>query len=480
MSIAARVASGEWQHLIRTRLALTVIVMMLALIAVAAGTSAIQLTNEAEVRASYQREAEEAFRNQPARHPHRVVHYGHYVFRNPAPLSTIDPGVDTYTGRSIFLEGHRRNTATFAEARETSVLTRLGAISPAFMLQVITPLLLILIGYGSVVRERERGTLLQLVAQGVRPATLIQGKALAIGGVAAMAAAPLLIAVLWLVVRYPSELLSASLMLAGHLAYLAFWVMLIVAVSAFAKTARTALITLMIIWASTTVLIPRIAADVAANLYPSQTQTEMDILIQRDMRTVGDSHNINDAGFQSFQEQVLAQYGVSRIEDLPVNYRGLVSLQGEAAGSAVMNEYAGQLHATQRQQSNVITAFSLISPYLAIRNLSMRAAGTDLINHQRFLDEAEAHRFALIQELNSLHANELAYADDAQRSVDYEAEQRTRVNPEFWQRLQSFNFMPSPVSERLTAASPLLLVLSLWLVLGFLLIRKIADKAGRA
>ncbi|MDP2286928.1 MAG: DUF3526 domain-containing protein, partial [Pseudohongiella sp.] len=146
----------------------------------------------------------------------------------------------------------------------------------------------------------------------------------------------------------------------------------------------------------------------------------------------------------------------------------------------VMNEYAGQLHATQRQQSNVITAFSLISPYLAIRSLSMRAAGTDLINHQRFLDEAEAHRFALIQELNSLHANELAYADDAQRSVDYEAEQRTRVNPEFWQRLQSFNFMPSPVHERLAAASPLLLVLSLWLVLGFMLIRKIADKAGKA
>jgi ABC-2 type transport system permease protein len=480
MSIATRVAAGEWQHLIRTRLALTVIVMMLALIAIAAGTSAIQLSDEAQVRASYQQEAEEAFRNQPARHPHRVVHYGHYVFRNPAPLSTIDPGVDTFTGRSIFLEGHRRNTATFAEARETSVLMRFGAVSPAFMLQVITPLLLILIGYGSVVRERERGTLLQLVAQGVSPSTLIKGKALAIGGVAALAATPLLIAVLWLVISYPSELLSALVMLCGHLLYLAFWVMLIVAVSAFAKTARTALITLMILWAASTILIPRIAADVAASVYPSQTQTEMDILIQRDMRTVGDSHNINDAGFQSFQQQVLAQYGVSRIEDLPVNYRGLVSLQGEEAGSAVMNRYAGELHAIQRQQSTVMNLFSLVSPYLAIRNLSMRAAGTDLINHQRFLDEAEAHRYALIQELNTLHAHELDFADDAQRSVNSEAEQRTRVNPEFWQRLQSFSFAPSAVSERLLSAAPLLLILLLWLMLATGLIRKIADKAGKA
>jgi ABC-2 type transport system permease protein len=154
MTMTGRIARGEWLHLLRTRLAMTVIVMLLALTAIAAATSAHQLSTEAQVRETYQREAEEAFRNQPARHPHRVVHYGHYVFRNPAPLSVIDPGVDTFTGRSIFLEGHRRNTATFAEARETSVLTRFGAVSPAFMLQVIAPLMLILIGYGSVVRER--------------------------------------------------------------------------------------------------------------------------------------------------------------------------------------------------------------------------------------------------------------------------------------------------------------------------------------
>jgi ABC-2 type transport system permease protein len=480
MSVAMRVARGEWQHLLRTRLALTIVVMLLGLIAIAAGTSAHQLLLESQVREAYQLEAEEAFRNQPARHPHRVVHYGHYVFRNPAPLSVIDPGVDTYTGRSIFLEGHRRNTASFAEARETSVLTRFGSVSPAFMLQVIAPLLLILIGYGSVVRERERGTLLQLVAQGVRPVSLIQGKAMAIGGVALLAAIPLFIAALWLGLRYPAELLPAFVVLTGHVAYLAFWVVLIVAVSTVARNARTALITLMVIWSVTTVLMPRLAADVAATAVPSQTQTEMDILIQRDMRIVGDSHNINDPGFQSFQQQVLAEYGVDRIEDLPVNYRGLVSLQGEAEGTAVKNRYAAELHATQRQQANIVNLFSLASPYLAIRNLSMRSAGTDLINHQQFLDAAEAHRFDLIQTLNTLHAHELRFEDDAARSVDPEAEQRTRVDPAFWQQLQSFTFVPSPANERLQSALPLMFVLLLWLGAMLLLAARITRKAGRA
>jgi ABC-2 type transport system permease protein len=473
-----RLALGEWQHLMRTRLAVAVILMLLGLTAVAAGNSAYQIASEARVAAAYQHEAEEAFRNQPARHPHRVVHYGHYVFRGPPPLAAVDPGVDPFTGRSIFLEGHRRNTATFAEARETSVLTRLGAVSPAFMLQVIAPLLLILVGFNSVVRERERGTWVQLLALGVRPGQLILGKALAIGGVAMLVLTPLLVAVLWLAFRHPGEVLPGLVMLGGHALYLGCWVLLIVAVSAWIKQSRSALISLMIIWAGTTVLMPRIAADVAATVVPSWTQTEMDILVQRDMRTVGDSHNINDPGFQTFQQRVLAEYGVDRVEDLPVNYRGLVSYQGEAEGSAVKNRYAAQLHGLQRRQAEVIQWFSLLSPYVAVRNLSMRTAGTDLVNHQRFLDAAEAHRYALIQELNLLHVHELRWEDDTARSVDFAAESRTRIDPQFWQRLMSFSFTPSPAVERITSALPLLLMLALWVGLAVAALRYVSIKAG--
>jgi len=463
VTLPVRLAIGEWQQLLRTRLALIVVLVLLALVAVATGNSAYQMWSEAQVAEAYQREAEEAFRNQPARHPHRVVHYGHYLFRNPAPLSAIDPGVEPFTGRAIFLEGHRRNTATFAQARGASVLTRFGAVSPAFMLQVIAPLLLILVGFNSVVRERERGTWMQLLALGVRPGTLILGKVLAIGGVAALVLSPLLIAVFWIGVRHGGEVLPALLVLAGHTLYLLCWVLLIVLISARSRESRSALITLMLIWAGTTVLMPRMAADIASTMVPSRTQTEMDILIQREMRTVGDSHDINDAGFRTFQEQVLAQYGVDRIEDLPVNYRGLVSLQGEAEGSAVMNRHAAELYAIQRRQATVIQLFALLSPYVAIRNLSMRAAGTDLINHQRFLEAAEAHRFALVQELNLLHLHELSFEDDAARSVDFEAESRTRISPDFWQRLQDFSFSPAPAMERVISALPLLLVLTLWL-----------------
>ena len=476
MSQAMKIAVGEWTHLLRTRLAMLALGLLLTLVALAALNSAAQLRTDALQRASYQRDADEAYRAQPDRHPHRMVHYGHYVFRMPSPLAIIDPGVDSFTGRSIFLEGHRRNTAAFSEARETSVLTRFGTLSPAFTLQVLVPLLLILIGFSSVARERERGILRQLLAQGTRGKALIQGKALALGGVAALALLPLLLSGLWLLIADPTEVLPLLLLIAGHAAYLAFWTALIVAVTALASNARSALVILIGLWALLTVLVPRLATDVAATSLTAPNQAEVDIRLQEELRTVGNSHNINDPGFQTFQQQVLAQYSVSSIEELPVNYRGLVSLQGEAASSAVMDRLSAEQYALQRAQAGIVKWFTLVSPYIATRHLSMSSAGTDLANHQQFLDAAEAHRFALIQGLNTLHAQELHYADDSARSRDPEAEQRTRVSNEFWSNLQTFDFTGAPPVERASRALPLLLALFAWLLLSGLLLRAAVRK----
>ena len=476
MSQAMKIAAGEWTHLLRTRLAVLTLGLLFALVAIAAISSSAQLRAEAAERLQYQQQADEAYRAQPDRHPHRMVHYGHYVFRTPTPLAVIDPGVDAFTGRSIFLEGHRRNTAAFSEARETSVLTRFGSVSPAFTLQVLVPLLMILIGFSSVARERERGILLQLLAQGTRGAALVQGKAIALAGVAALALLPLFLSALWLGPQTPTEALPLLALLAGHTVYLAFWVVLIVAVSALAGRARTALIVLIGIWAMLTVLVPRLATDVAATTLPAPNQAEVDIRLQEELRSVGDSHNINDPGFQSFQQQVLAQYGVASIDELPVNYRGLVSLQGEAESSAVMDRLTAEQHSLQRDQAGIVKLFALLSPYIAVRHLSMTSAGTDLRNHQQFLDAAEAHRFALIQGLNTLHAEELDYVDDSARSRDAEAEQRTRVSSEFWTTLQQFDFAGTGAAERVRSALPLLLALFAWLSASALLLRAGARK----
>lgn len=64
----------------------------------------------------------------------------------------------------------------------------------------------------------------------------------------------------------------------------------------------------------------------------------------------------------------------------------------------------------------------------------MSASGTDLEGHRRLLAQAEAYRFAIVQQLNQLQATEVTYANDRNRNKDPEAGKRTRIDPETGKR----------------------------------------------
>jgi len=469
------VARGEWTFLLRSRLAAGGCVALALLVVVAAVSSAARMAAEHDRRHHHQSEADAAFVSQPDRHPHRMVHYGHYVFRTPSALAAVDPGVDPVAGTAMFLEGHRRNTAAFAEARETSVLTRFGVLSPAFAAQALAPLLLILVGFSGVARERESGALLLLRAQGLGAGTLLVGKVLALGAVALLAWVPLAVATLLISWRAGEALYPAVVLVLGHAIYLGFWVLSIVAISALVARSRDALLMLSAFWVLGVLLVPRIAADVAAARVPVLPLALADISMHQALRRMGDSHNAADPGFRGLLQTELARYGVARVEDLPVNFRGLVSLQGEAAASALMDRFAAERQAQHHQQSAFVQRFVVISPLLAIRQASMAAAGTDLTGHQRFLEGAEAYRLTFVQHLNRLHVELLSYTDDVARSRDAEAERRTRISAANWAEIPRFVHVPEDPALRARSALSGVYALAGWCA-GALLLLGIAGR----
>ena len=109
-----------------------------------------------------------------------MVHYGHYVYRTPSALSVFDPGLDALTGQTIFLEGHRQNSAAFADASATAELGAFSHLTPALAYQLFAPLILILLGHNVISRERVASTLTLLLSQGVTGGVLLLGKALAL------------------------------------------------------------------------------------------------------------------------------------------------------------------------------------------------------------------------------------------------------------------------------------------------------------
>ena len=66
--------------------------------------------------------------------------------------------------------------------------------------------------------------------------------------------------------------------------------------------------------------------------------------MQAELREVGDGHNAGAPQFMQLRANLLVQYDVERVEDLPVNFRGVVSEVAEADVTEVMNRFAEGTH----------------------------------------------------------------------------------------------------------------------------------------
>jgi ABC-2 type transport system permease protein len=455
------IAAAEWRCWQRSRLALGAAALLAGLLVVTALLTALRMQAEHTERTHQQTQAEATFLAQPDRHPHRMVHYGHYVFRTPAPLALFDPGLDAVTGRSIFLEGHRQNTAMFAQAGASADLGALSWLSPALVYQLLGPLLLILLGHGLLAREREAGTLASLLAQGVPGRQLLAGKALAMVACVLLMLLPLALSAGWAVMR--GERVAAALALWGaYLLYLAIWAGLALLASACFRRRAAALASLVSLWIGLTLVLPALAVSAASAAAPLAGKLEGDLVMLAEIRQLGDGHNANDPAFAQLRADLLARHGVQRVEDLPVNLRGIVATYSERKLTDTLNAHAARRMAAETRQAERLSAHGWFTPMLALADASRAVAGTDLRHHHRFLQEAEALRYAFVQGLNRVHSEQLAYADDIRRSSDAEAERRTRVAASNWQLLERFRFEPDAASARIAQARPQALMLLLW------------------
>lgn len=470
------IARGELSLIFRSRLAIFGLFSLITLSAIASLTTWAHMHSEQTIRDMGQHAADHAFDSQPARHPHRMVHYGTYAFRPMSPLAAFDPGVDPFTGTTVFLEGHRQNNTTFGTARESSELIRFGLLTPAFVLQTLVPLVLIFLGFASVSREQASQSLLLLRAHGASCVQVVVGKFLALTILVVIALVPAILGLGYAVQLAPAAGSIVWVIAAAYTVYLLTWSGFIVGASAYFRQGRTAVMVLVSLWAFTSILLPRVAAEWAGWRVQLPSRTETDLKVQAELRAIGDSHNPDDPYFKDFRDKMLRQYNVDKVEDLPFNYRGALAIEGEALTSQLFDNYAKKNAEIQQKQLDVLQAFAFASPAIAVRRVSMAGAATDLSNHLQFLKQSEEYRFSMIQQLNQMHANKLRFADDSARSTSTTAAQRTRISPDNWHTIPDFRFKPASLQARYKRASPSLAWLGFWLLVSMIWLRVSAQK----
>ena len=462
MSSAILIAKEEWRQWLRSRLAVLSLIVFSVLLLFTTVLTALDAQEARHERLHQQEQAEDTFLNQPDRHPHRMVHYGHYVFRAPPPLAMFDPGVDAVTGQSLFLEGHRQNSAMFADARAQARTGGFGALTPAKLYHLFLPLLVIALGHSVIMREREARTLGPLLSQGVSGPRLYSGKLLALGALIGLLSLPALFSAV--AASLVGESVLASIMLyIGNLLYLGVWAAMTLLVSITTRSRGVALGALCAVWVLTVLVIPRIGVTSASMALPTEGKILTDMRMNDDLRKLGDGHNASDPAFAKLRADLLAEYDVQSVDELPVNFRGMVASQSETQLTKTLNAYAEKRMERERAQAAHLAAYGWISPYLAVGGASRNLAGTDLETHHRFLREAETVRYEFVQGLNKAHIEKLSYVDDMNRNNGEEGWKRARVDASNWQVLDNFRFVPDAGLERVSRAATELTSLILWL-----------------
>ncbi|MCE2942215.1 MAG: ABC transporter permease [Gemmatimonadota bacterium] len=440
------------------------------LLAAALTAGAVSWRAQRALQAQAAGQMREFWLNQGPRNPHSAAHYGLWAFKPKLTLAYLDQGVDPYTGVAAWLEAHKQNEFRFRPAADASAVQRLGDWTAAGILQVLVPLLIIVAGFGAFATEREQGTLRQLASLGVPARALVLGKVLGVGGALGLVLGPAAVLgaiTLALAAGGPAlvaDLPRLALLAAVYLGYFLVVAAATLAVSARARTARAALVVLLLGWASTTLVMPRLAAGLARRAHPTPSAFAFAQAVSADLTGGVDGHSPGE-DIERLKAETLRKYDVATVEALPVNFDAIAMQQGEEHGNAVFDRQFGRLYDTYRAQARVHALAGLVAPVLPVRALSMAIAGTDVEQHRAFATAAERYRRMLVKAMNEdMAANS--------RTGDFSY----RAPPALWASIPSFAYEAPPLGEALAGAGTAFAVFTAWLVaagLGLAAIRRL-------
>jgi len=345
-----------------------------------------------------------AWSTQGAVNPHNSAHYGHIVFQPVTAMQVLDNGVQPYAGGMLRLEAHKQNEPAFSAAQQRTELSRFGDFSLAWVLQVLMPLFIILLGFNIVSADFENDTIKLIAAQGPHPFQYLLGKALSI----------LLIALILLyagvtiqyVIYYaagsgvPMEAAHLVSWLGTYTLYVIVISVLSVALSAALKNSTASLSMQLAGWILWMIIMPRVTANLGANMYPVEHRLAFNTTLAEDRKKGIDGHNPADQRIKAFEDSLLTHYKVSKLDSLPVNADGLIMQADENYSNLVYDNHFTRIRNTLDNQNKVSRYGALLNPFLAARNLSMGIAQSDYKHYLQLVYDAEQYRRYLVQTLN--------------------------------------------------------------------------------
>ena len=397
------------------------------------------------------------FVKQGDKNPHIGAHFGFYAFRPTAPLALIESGVDDFTGSSFYLEPHKRGEVKFKEANDATGLRRFGFLNIGYFSEFLLPLFIFLLCYNIFAKEWEQRTIQLLLSTRVRPRQLYLGKlltCLGLVGVIILLVSGVSLLILGMqnpAAEFRALLPSFGLYVVGLLLFSALITLLGVSVSVLARNSSFALIVLASFWLVGVFLVPRLAGEVSRHTYPAVSSAAFDARTDSLKYYGVGQEGSRDQRREQLLARTLRTYHVGRRAELPVSFIPISIEFFELADAQVMNRAYAQVDSTFARENQLVRLASVVSPFVAFRDLSMALAATDAGSHQEFARQAEIHRIRIQDIVDNFYTK---------NSVAGEA---------FWRQVPQFAYAPLGLGARLAGARLALLTLSGWLALALAL-----------
>ena len=368
------------------------------------------------------------------------------------------------------MEAHYQDPAVFRRAEDGGELSRYAALTPAFLILTVAPLVVFLMLFGSIAGEREDGTLRQLLATGVGARQFFVGKFSAGLRLVLLAYTAIFVpTALFSIVMTPAEAnadtwLRVLTLYVTYGAYLTVFVAIAIGASALFRTRQAAFLALTCVWALATIIVPRFAADLGTNLTPQPDAREESVRLSAASR----AFYADPERRARIEQDVLDRYGVSTTEELPISYSAFVLQTSEELAEPEFDRFYADLDARYFAQESVVRWFSLLTPTLTATNLSRGLAGTDRTHQRTFAQAAEEHRREMIQMLNEDY---MFNADGA--GAAYTADE------ELWARFEDLDYR-MPALSRVAGSYALdALVLAIWLIVATAVAYRLVGRAVR-
>jgi ABC-2 type transport system permease protein len=467
------------QMVLREKIFYALQLLFYILIAFAAYTGFANYTLHNTNSQQQQQGVRKNWENNPDKHPHRMAHYGSYIFRVKHPLSFFEFGIESFTGNVIYLEAHKQNSSNFSQASISNGLLRFGEISLAMLWQTILPLILIFIGYSSIVQQRENGTLKIIISQGATMHQTILGNWLGLFLIAVVLFLPIILLVfiiglfdIFKIISFSSYCSSSACVVLFFILFTLIITGVIVLISATSKQSKLALIKLLSCWLIFAIILPKGLQAIGSYLYPSPSKIEFNAKVEEDIIKHGDSHNPNDVHYKQLKDSLLKKYAVDSTHKLPFNYSGVVMREGERISAEVYNHHVNQLQETFSKQNAWQINSSYINPFAAIKQVSMNLSGTGVTDYNFFLQQAEAYRYKMAQAMNNLQIDLISNKKLADTAMPY------KISSSYWKQFPNFHYQFFSTKQQLSHATLPSIILIVWLLLLGIIIKIVAQKTN--